>query len=78
MNGPEGRPYLYSVRISEPGVAESSRFLARFAEWRDGAVVMTTATPEHGNPHTPADHMVICPLPGTVVVIDYIGKEGDE
>lgn len=72
----EGRPYEWSIRMSEPHVSEESRFFAGFATWEGGAVVMTRAIPAAHNPTQPVDRMVIVPVPGTVIVIDYIG-EGD-
>ena len=69
-----GSQFSYLVQIDEPGVHERSAFHAGFAEWRDGAVVMTRAVPSVGNPNEPVAHLVVVPVAGTVVVIRYLGE----
>jgi hypothetical protein len=60
-------------RRAAPG-GKTITYLAGFASWEAGAVVMTRAIVLEGNPHEPADRIVV-PLawPG-VAVIRYVGE----
>jgi hypothetical protein len=70
-----GRPWMYSISLAEPGAGES-RYVAGNAEWRDGALVMTRALSLSTNPQgKPIDRLVLVPLSGALVAINYIGPD---
>lgn len=72
----EGRPWLYSIVIGEPPPLGESRYVAGSADWQGGAIVMGRALALSGEPNRkPIDRLVLLPLPGAVICINYIGPD---